>query len=233
MGNWIIKNVKYLTQCLMEVFYAGDDNCIICGDLPESFEDTSKEDLLLCPKCMSTIKICMDSMNIEMNGRSFKCYSAAYYSGAMKELILRLKYKSDFISGENIAYYMKKIVEREKLNFDTIVCVPSGHSAYKRRGYNQSYVLAKDLGRLLDKKVSDPIIKIRETSDQIGLSGASRWQNMENSFKVRDEKALKNKKILLIDDVVTTGATGFYCAAELMDAGAEEVTILTAAKSRL
>lgn len=272
MGNWIVKNLKYLADCALEVFSGEDSCCILCGEyLAEKGETKEKcrehkfneiygdvdgrkdgDNLYLCENCMSSIKLCKDSINMGNADRSFKCCSAAYYSGGMKELILRLKYKSDFTSGNCIAYFMKEVIAREKLSFDIIACVPSGQSSYKKRGYNQSHVLAVKLGKLMEAPVSNPLIKIRETKDQIGLDEASRWNNMNGSFKVRGThpisllsaagllsgtaitgSAVYNKKILLVDDVITTGATAFFCACALSDAGAEKVTILTAAKSRL
>ena len=75
--------------------------------------------------------------------------------------------------------------------------------------------------------------KIRETKDQIGLNEEMRWRNILGSYRLRSDKKIKNKKILLVDDVMTTGATTFCCAEELIKGEANCVIILTAAKSKI
>ncbi len=101
----------------------------------------------------------------------------------------------------------------------------------KKRGYNQSEYLAKIISKNINVPIAHCLKKYMNTKDQIGLNGLERWLNVENSFKVYNEKCIKNKKVLLIDDVLTTGATSFYCANELKKRGAKEIFILTAAKS--
>ena len=72
-----------------------------------------------------------------------------------------------------------------------------------------------------------------DTKDQIGLSGEERWNNMEKCFEIQESKFIKNKKILLVDDVITTGATAFHCAHNLKESGINDVCILTIAKSNV
>lgn len=81
--------------------------------------------------------------------------------------------------------------------------------------------------------VKNYLYKIIETKDQIGLNDEMRWKNCSNSFRFNRKYSVKEKKILLVDDVITTGATAYSCAKEIKNAGAEAVIILTAAKSKL
>ncbi len=149
------------------------------------------------------------------------------------ELILNLKYKSDFKSGEVIANLMYKRLKQINISADIITFVPSSKKSYKKRGYNQSEYLA----RLISKNINIPVAyclkKDINSKDQIGLNGIERWLNVRDSFKVYNKDYIKNKKIILIDDVLTTGATSFYCANELKKNGAKEIFILTAAKSHV
>ena len=93
--------------------------------------------------------------------------------------------------------------------------------------------MAKGIGKIFNKKVYTLLAKTSRTLDQIGLDSSSRWENLSNSFMAKDLKKIKNKIILLVDDVITTGATAYYCKEVLMKAGAKEVIVLTAAKSRI
>ncbi|MBD5588556.1 ComF family protein [Clostridium botulinum] len=223
MGTGIFNYIKYIIECIGEVIYPYENKCVIC-------EKYIEEDLI-CKECFSSIKKCSDIKIIEKGKDCFPAFPTCYYSGIMMELILNLKYKGDFKSGEVIANLMCKKVKEVNINTDIITFVPSSKKSYKKRGYNQSEYLAKIISKNINVPIAHCLKKYMNTKDQIGLNGLERWLNVENSFKVYNEKCIKNKKVLLIDDVLTTGATSFYCANELKKRGAKEIFILTAAKS--
>ncbi|WP_282055692.1 ComF family protein [Clostridium botulinum] len=223
MGTGIFNYIKYIIECIGEVIYPYENKCVICKKYIE--ED------LICKECFSSIKRCSDVKIIEKGKDCFSAFPTCYYSGVMMELILNLKYKGDFKSGEVIANLMCKKVKEVNINTDIITFVPSSKKSYKKRGYNQSEYLAKIISKNINVPIAHCLKKHMNTRDQIGLNGLERWLNVEDSFKVYNEKCIKNKKVLLIDDVLTTGATSFYCANELKKRGAKEIFILTAAKS--
>ena len=103
--------------------------------------------------------------------------------------------------------------------------------AIKKRGYNQSESLARIVSKSFGCPVVNCIEKIKNSSDQIGLDGNARWENLSYCFKLIDSKKISEKNILLIDDVITTGATAYYCAKEILNYGANAIIVLTAAKS--
>ncbi|MFL0197336.1 ComF family protein [Clostridium sp. WILCCON 0269] len=226
MENGLIRNLKFLLDCVLELVYCGDEKCILCK------KDLYK-DKIICETCENNIKICKDSFNIKIHNTDCRCYSSAYYSGAMMELILKLKYKSSFKAGEVIAGYMKNTVYSNKINFDIITYVPMTKKSRKRRGYNQSEYLARILGKYLHKPVISCLNKIKDTKDQIGLDKEERWNNIQGSFKIFDKESIKNGNILIVDDVLTTGATAFCCCSELLRGGAKKINILTGAKSKV
>jgi Predicted amidophosphoribosyltransferases len=226
MGNGIVKNLKFIWDCILQVIYPTDEKCILCG------EDI-KEDNLICTECEGNIRFCEDVFTIEQDNTKFKYYSISYYAGNMMELILRLKYKSDFRAGEAIARYMVNIIKSKDIQFDFISYVPMTKISMKKRGYNQSEYLARIIGGETNKPVIRCLEKIKQTKDQIGLNRVERWDNVINSFKTVNKNIIINKKILLVDDVITTGATAFSCAYELLKCDAGEITILTGAKSRV
>lgn len=226
MGFRIFEFLSYLLECIIQVIYSSDDKCIICSELNDSDE-------LICDHCICKIKLCSESFYVSRDGIRFKCFSISYYSGVMLELILRLKYKSDFKCGEVIANLMFEFIKNNKIEFDIITFVPTSKTSYKKRGYNQTQYLASYIGKTLHKPIIDTLLKVKITRDQIGLYGNDRWNNIKDSFKINKKVEIKNKIILLVDDVITTGATVFYCAKILKKYGAQEVFILTAAKSKV
>lgn len=227
MGNEFTKILNYFMNCFLEIVYNYDEECVVCK------EYVSKKELMLCNSCMNMIKVCNDPYNMSVNNHHVSCYSGVYYSGIVKELISRLKYKSDFKAGEVLSAYMLQAIKDDDLKFDIVTYVPSTRKTLKKRGYNQSEFLAKTIGKKTDTKVLGLLSKVKETKDQIGLSGEERWENLRNSYKVNKVKDIRDKIILLVDDVITTGATGFFCAEDMLKNGAKQVYILTAAKSSI
>jgi competence protein ComFC len=114
------------------------------------------------------------------------------------------------------AHWMKRI--------DTIVPVPLHPSKQRSRGYNQSQLVADQLGNLFGLPVvSEVLVRIRATRTQTRLTAEQRRRNVAGAFKVKDRAPLEQKRVLLIDDVVTTGATLNECAKTLLKAGAHSV----------
>jgi competence protein ComFC len=223
MGNGII---KYLIDSVLSVVYAREDTCLICNIC-------SQDEELICNNCLKKIQFYNDSFKIKKENLELECFSAAYYSSIVRELIRRLKYKGDFYAGELLASFLINLIRIKTIKFDYITFVPMSKKAINTRGFNQSKFLAKLVSESFNVPLKELLIKIRETKDQIGLDGESRWDNLNNCFIVKDSNLIKNKKILLVDDVLTTGATAFYSSAELIKNGAEKVTVLTVAKSKL
>lgn len=225
MGKRINKYLNLIKEGVCSIVYSEKAECPICK--------VYSEEGYLCRKCSSRVKLCSNSYILSHNNIVVKYYSTAYYAGAMKELILRLKYKSDFVCGEILSSYMIRKIIEENICCDILTYVPMNRKALRKRGYNQSECLAKNIGKELNIPIVRTLKKIENTKDQIGLNGEERWENIRDSFKAVNKEKLNNKKIILIDDVITTGATAFYCAEELLRGGAKEINILTAAKSNV
>ncbi|MGH4138516.1 ComF family protein [Clostridium sp.] len=187
----------------------------------------------MCTECRKKLRPCSESFYISHDEEKYLVWSVFYYSNIVKELIIRLKYRSDFICGEILAKYMLELVKSKELEFDLIAYVPMTKKALKKRGYNQSEFLANYLSRVLDIPLICNLNKTMDTKDQIGLSGEERWENMDKCFSIEECKYIKNKNILLVDDVITTGATTFHCAHNLKESGTNNVCILTIAKSKV
>lgn len=224
MGGRLTSALKFGFQGLLELIYGGGDNCIHCGAYAEKY---------LCTSCLKHIVFCSEGWNIEKGTKIYRCYSAVYYTNIVKELISGLKYRGDFNCGRVLLELMEEVIAKQKLKFDAVAYVPMTLRRERLRGYNQSRYLAKVLAENHGVTLIEDVVKSRETVDQIGLDGVQRWLNLENSFTATREKHIAGKHILLVDDVITTGATSFYCALALEEKGADEIIILTAAKSSI
>jgi ComF family protein len=107
---------------------------------------------------------------------------------------------------------------------DAIVPVPLHWTRLRGRGFNQSEQIADELGRRLNRPVlANALKRVKKTLDQTGLSAQARIENMKGAFKIRDADAVAGRRILLIDDVTTTGATLNEAAGELRRAGCRNV----------
>ena len=127
-----------------------------------------------------------------------------------------------------------KKMEKEILPVDVVTFVPMFPSKQKKRGYNQAELLAKELCKIIEINLDNKnLARIKDTSTQTELSFSERQKNLENAFKVENKQAFKGKVVLLVDDVLTTGATANNCAKELKRVGAKEVYVLTFATTEL
>jgi len=116
-------------------------------------------------------------------------------------------------------------------NYDIIIPVPISKKRYKQRGYNQSELLAKEIVKntelILEKNC---LLKNKEIREQSKLNKEERIQNIQNAYYLRNIQKLENKKILLIDDIYTTGSTVNECSKELKKANIQKIAVLTIAK---
>ena len=129
---------------------------------------------------------------------------------------------------------MYDVQQREPLNqADVIIPVPLHHDRERQRGFNQACILARELSRLSRLPIDEHSVvrRIHTERHRAGMDAKARRQSVANAFTIRHPKSIAGQRVLLIDDVFTTGATVSACASVLKDAGAEEVFVLTVAKA--
>ena len=146
----------------------------------------------------------------------------------VQHVLHALKYKQQPELGEMLGrVYGKDLLEAEyKSSFDLIIPVPLHNSRRKIRGYNQSEEFGKGLAQMLEIPCDDTYMKRDAmTETQTHKSKLSRWENVSNIFKVIAPGSITEKRILLVDDVVTTGATLEACGQALLNAGCRELSI--------
>lgn len=128
-----------------------------------------------------------------------------------------------------LAPYLKNVYIENFFAPDIITFVPMSIKAEEKRGYNQSELLADALAKLLSLEAYCTLEKVKDTARQAELDFEERSKNLKGAFKVTDKKFVKGKHVLVVDDVLTTGATSHEVASALKTAGAKSVYLLTVA----
>lgn len=136
-------------------------------------------------------------------------------------MIHALKYRDKRNAAYTMAALIQEVICRNNMSFDLIVPVPIHKQKLQKRGYNQSELIARELSNIMNIPHLNAIARIRNTPSQVLFNGEGRWYNVKDAF--RCDANLKGKSVLLVDDVITTGATIFYCAEVLKGAGAFSV----------
>lgn len=153
-------------------------------------------------------------------------------SGRVQQLLHALKYKGHEEIGEILGnWYGADLKENNyQEQFDLIIPVPLHRQKLRKRGYNQSDSFAKGLAQVLEIPwQSDVLARLADSSTQTKKTRLERWQNVGQLFTVAQPAAVQNQRILLVDDVMTTGATLEACALVLLEAGAQKVSVATIA----
>ncbi len=146
------------------------------------------------------------------------------YTGVGKEIVHTLKYEGYTRVVERLAAPLMLGVIDSTARFDAVVPVPLHRLRLRRRGFNQAELLARAVAGKINAPVSGTLQVVRRTRDQVELSAAGRRANVAGAFSARDGV---RGRVLLIDDVFTTGATMSACAETLRGAGAREVHALS------
>lgn len=222
--------------------------CLLCG---QTLEDTLDD--RPCPSCLSKIKflshprcprcglgfatpveddhLCSGCVTEERYFTTARAIGS--YEGLMMEVISRFKYHGASRLAKPLSTLLSEYKDPELpfSEFDLILPVPLHPQRLRRRGFNQSLLLARRVSRhhsiALDFK---SLQRIRHTQPQTELSGAQRQKNIRGAFEVRNPFVIEEKRLLLIDDVFTTGATVQECSKVLLKAGAKRVDVLTLAR---
>ena len=204
------KGVRWCQNCQDQVERIGSDICLICG-APQS-----------------QIQICKNCKQIRPAFQILR--SMAAFRGPIREGLHRLKYKRDIALGDCLSQKLTNYFDELNWEVDLVVPVPLSSIRLRQRGYNQSALLARPLALARQIKYSTTaLLRIKDTLSQVGLTISLRRQNVSNAFWANPSK-VNGRKVLLIDDVCTSGATLNECAIALKKGGALSVWGLTVAR---
>ena len=195
-------------RCFEALPRTGSPTCGRCG-LPTAFETP------VCERCKG-VNFSFESARAPLR-----------YEAVGKEIVHALKYRGHTPVVERLAAPLLAGVIAGAFadeGFDAVVPVPLHRARLRRRGFNQAALLARGLGSRISTPVSDTLQVVRSTRDQVDLSAAEREENVAGAFSAR---AHARGRLLVVDDVFTTGATTNACAAALLRAGAAEVHAVT------
>jgi len=155
--------------------------------------------------------------------------SFGFYEGPLRSLIHLFKYSGMKPLARPLGAFLSRAIPVDAV-FDSVVPVPLHWRKQRTRGYNQAELLAREIGRKRGVPVTKALRRKRPTAVQAGLAMAGRRRNVAGAFQARQPDAVRGKRILLIDDVMTTGATASACAMVLKRAGAKSVSLVTLAR---
>lgn len=157
--------------------------------------------------------------------------SIGYFEGSLREAIHQFKYRPCRSLGGPLGQWMAENI-RLLSGIDIVMPVPLHTKRLRQRGFNQALLLAHRMSETHRLPFScDNLLRVRPTRPQVELTGEERIKNVAGAFALQTPDAVSEKKVLLIDDVFTTGATMNECADVLKSAGAAQVTALTLARA--
>jgi|SRR5579871_3593297 len=223
----IVHNLSHLffphtcAGCGTDILNAGQLLCLHCSnDLPFTHFDLYKNN--------PVEKIFFGRCNIT------NAMSLLYFTkdSALQNLLHQLKYKNKKEIGFYFGRMMGNALEHaQRFNaIDALISVPLFTAREKRRGYNQATVLCEGIAEILKMPVlKNALVRTNATETQTHKSRIERWQNMEGRFELKSAELLKDKHVLLVDDVITTGATLEACAQEILSVEGAKVSIATLA----
>ena len=208
----------------------------ICGICEKINKDA------LCPKCNLELKKqaevnILQKEEIEENIKKEKYFEELMYifkyEGQVRKLILDYKFnEKSYLYKTFVNFLLKneKIFENIK-KYDKIIPVPISKKRNKERGYNQSMLIAEEIANKTNLElVNNCLIKTKNIIEQSKLNKEDRQQNIQGVYSLQNERLITNKKILLVDDIYTTGSTVNECCKILQQANPKTIGVLVLAK---
>lgn len=204
-------------DCASAVPYVGPPYCSLCGDPVDGKVDGD----FVCYFCSS-------------HERFFDgARSAARYRGVLKDVLRRFKYDSALWVRSDLVRLLDACTRAhfDPDAIDAVCAVPLYPVKRRLRSFNQSQLLARSLARRLRKPLlSRCLVRVKPTPSQTNLTARQRATNVRDAFRTRNRRRLAGRSVLLVDDIMTTGATVSECARTLKQGGAAKVYVVTVAR---
>ncbi len=214
-GEELVAETRYrlCAKCIEKMEFVGDHICLNCGV-------TIDNEATYCDRCQNNESV------FKLNR------SPLIYDGKAREMIHALKFANKKYLVHTLGAMMVDTYIKHNMQGEIIVPVPMSESEKKKRGFNQAELLAYEIGARLNIPVLPALIKVKDTSAQKQLTGRERAENLKGVFEVVYPQ-VKDRKILLVDDIFTTGATANECTKALLKAKCKEVSVLTSCVTKL
>lgn len=187
-----------------------------------------------CGKCLNIIKYYKEWVEKPVDAYYDKLICAMKYSGKPRNQMLKFKFNAAKYLAKGFAEILFQKIIKYDINADLIIPVPISKKRYYERGYNQSELIVKYLSRLIKLEYrNDILIKVKNNNRQSELSENKRKDNVKDAYSIKNAEMIKGKKIILIDDIYTTGSTVNECSKILKKVGASQVVVLVVMYSAL
>ena len=213
-------------------FFENKPICVCCNQrIKENEMEVIEKGIGICKICYEDFKPVSPNSPFEGIENVDYFFCAFYYNDKIKKLLYRYKFAREERIGELLfALLSNYLKDGEDINtFDCVTAIPLYRKRFLFRGFNQAEILAKGIANRLNIPYNNCVHRWRETEVQSLLKRADRGKNTKGAF-IADKTRVKNKNILLVDDVITTGATMNSCAEELRQKGAQRVVGVSFAK---
>lgn len=209
-------------ESLINLFFP--PKCPFCGKVLDAVG--------VCSKCEKDLPW-LPEEQVVMTDKDLTCAAPLWYEGTVREALLRLKFRGGSALAEPFGEILARCAaEQFSGEFDTVTWVPVSEKRLKKRGYDQSRLLAEAMCRHWDTKPVSLLKKAQDNPAQSTLQGESaRRANVLGVYDPVNPEAISGKRILLLDDIHTTGATLSECVRVLRDNGAASILCLTAART--
>lgn len=202
--------------------------CGICGKFNQDF---------LCKKCQKMLEAEAKFKIDKVDNQEYFFENHLYifkYEGIIRKLILNYKFNEKSFLYKTFVNFLLKNEKFFKIlkSYDTIIPVPVSSKRMNERGYNQSELIANDIVKQIAECecITDCLIKNKNIIEQSKLNKEQRKQNIQNVYQLKNKQIIKEKKILLIDDIYTTGSTVNECSKMLKIGQPEKIDVLVLAK---
>jgi len=220
---------RFCWESLLDVIFPGPTICVSCGKQLKEYSD-----IMLCTSCqeeldnipgafMKAEEFLSSEVHKEYIPAGFNYIGAPYrYEGPARAIVKGLKYKGKTYAARTMAGLIARELRKRESKFDIIVSVPVHPEKEKQRGYNQAELIVRELSGIMNIPYKMLLIKHKNTPSQVTLDEKGRWENVRDAFMLAGN--VKGLSVLLVDDVITTGATMHFCASQLKAGGAGCVT---------
>ena len=209
---------------LMDLFFP--PRCCFCHNLTPS-------GVSVCAHCRKTLPYTDGTGQERKLEHIEKCVSPLWYENTVRDSLLRYKFQSVSVYAQIYGDFMAKCIDENGISCDSITWVPLSRWRKWRRGYDQAELLAREISQRTGLPCECMLRKIRNTRAQSGIHSADeRRKNVKGKYRPVSPESIRERRVLLVDDIVTTGSTLSECASVLKAAGAKSVCAVTVARTR-
>ena len=227
-----------LLKTLLDIFYplyCGGCNAAtgstLCDDCIDAFRPVEEEKT--CPICGRLIGksivcgACMEEKRTFRRG-----YFGYYFEGRLRDVIHAFKFNGRIDAGKYLVHSLKERIDTMAKEIDCIVPLPVTEKRLKERGFNQSFIIGEEIAKMTGKAIYPSVlVKTRQTKDQFSLSRKERKKNISGVFAVKNSRQISGKRVLLVDDLFTTGYTAQEASRSLLKSSAKEVIFFGLART--